>query len=184
MENRLFFPEKTTYEDVFYIKLLGYYMKDTVILPEHFYHYRVHKDSTTHAISTQTMRERVAIEIKILDELEKRGLERVPFSKETNAEFLSRGILKNMLAWYQKAKERPDGQTMELLRRTVKARLPQYQKSLEMFGRKDRARIWLFLQMPWLFLLYAECSLKFGKKTESWGDIPIGFCSGNSGKIK
>lgn len=172
----LYFPEKTAYEDIFFVKVIGYYMKSTAILPEHLYHYRVHKNSTTHSLSSDVMKQRVSIEIEILNELERRNLEHSPFSAVTNAEFLSRGILKNCQAWFVKVGEIPDKEQRVRLRETLKCRLPMYQQALPFFSVGDRLRLLLFIFAPSIFIAVAWLQLKVGKE-RPWGEIGLGFCA-------
>lgn len=172
LENNLFFPEHIRYEDVFYQKILRYYLKSDGTLPEYLYHYRSHPNSTTHSLTLEIMCERETIELMILDALEDRGLEAPPFSSDTNIEFLSRYVLGNIQARIKKVNVFPDNAHLHLMRETVRKRLPQAQKYLSAFCPEGRLLLFLFFHSLIGFRAAAKllCS-----SAARWGDFTEGM---------
>lgn len=168
LENRLFFPEHIRYEDVFFQKLLRYYLKSDCTLPEYLYHYRSHPNSTTHSLTPAIMFERETIELLILDALEERGLETEPFSPSTNIEFLSRYVLGNIQAWVEKVNAFPDQEHLLLMRETVRRRLPRSRKYASAFHLEGRLLLFLFFHS---LIAFRAAAKLLSNSTARWGDF-------------
>lgn len=164
--NKIFFPERIQYEDIYFQRIIQFYLKKEFLLEEYLYHYRSHSDSTTHNLTSKTMEDRVEIEFMILEELERRGLESSPFSERTNKEFLSRCILGNIQAWINKIYVFPDEEILAEILERVKVKLPECHRYFSSFTLKGRILLHLFFLNPMLFKMAV---LLFRHSASTWG---------------
>ena len=166
LSNHIFFPEKIQYEDIYFQRIVQFYIQKEYLLEEYLYHYRSHENSTTHNLTEKTMRDRVEIEFMILDELERRNLEHLPFSGKTNKEFLSRCILGNTQAWMGKMNTFPEMEMLEAIKERMKTRLPEYHRYFQFFTPEGERLLRLFFED---MQLYKKEAFRLIDSAGTWG---------------
>lgn len=67
IENAIYFPEKLTYEDNYWISILRFYIKSFYMLQENLYHYSVNVGSTTRLSNSTHHLDRLNIELMKID---------------------------------------------------------------------------------------------------------------------
>ncbi len=73
INNEIWFPERVSYEDNYFVNLYKGYVNKYVYVDETFYYYRQNPTSTVHR-KDMTQLQRVEIEKRLLEEYKKRGL--------------------------------------------------------------------------------------------------------------
>lgn len=74
IENQIFFPEDLKYEDNYWGSLIKCYITKVTFIPNIMYYYRYNPNSTTHSQDKTYHLDRVAIEKRLLEDVQKKKL--------------------------------------------------------------------------------------------------------------
>lgn len=74
IDNTLYFPEQTAYEDNFFIILTKFYIKSFYIVEEFLYHYYININSTTMLSNSPLHFQRLSVTLSVLQEIQTRSL--------------------------------------------------------------------------------------------------------------
>ena len=73
IDNDIWFPEKTAYEDNYWSMILRLYIKNMYIVDKVLYHYMINEVSTTTAKNASHHLDRMYVEVAVIEEYKKRG---------------------------------------------------------------------------------------------------------------
>lgn len=123
----LVFPEGLAYEDNYISGLISYSLNSLYVLENVYYHYFVNMSSTVTATDSSHHLDRLEIEIKLYDELCRRGYFE-EFSQEIKGRFLRMYYLNSLHLVFMRFNRLPYD-VLETMRREVLQRVPDYKES-------------------------------------------------------
>ncbi len=128
LENRLFFPERLSYEDTWWGNLLCFYVKRFYILEEYLYHYYVNENSTILSESSSHHIDSLTVHMMLWDAYVSRGLAET-YGEELAYNFLYTcylGFLKILALRYKE----PSYSQFLLMKQIVRDRVPDWRNNL------------------------------------------------------
>lgn len=127
IEQGLFFPEQTAYEDNFTGGLLAFCVSSLFIVNQEYYHYFANGESTVGKKNAAYHFDRLAVEIALVEELERRG-QFIKFREEIMRGFLKRYYLNTLHMVFTHFDQLPYD-VLEEMRAEVLRRFPDYKES-------------------------------------------------------
>lgn len=146
VENGLFFPEKTDYEDNLWRELLKLYFSNMYILDKIIYHYCYNDNSITQKRNNINFEDRLGNELKILDEYMRMGAYKY-YKEDLEYNFIRRFYLNTIFVIFTTYDYIPD--LINYLKNTVVRLFPEYKKNRiygELKPREERLMKLLDLQ--------------------------------------
>lgn len=124
--NQIWFPEKLTYEDNYWMSLISYYTKNEYILDLEMYHYFVNPHSTITTPNSPHHFDRLEIEMLLLEEYKKRGIFYIDHDNiEWN--FIQMFYLNSLFIFFTRFEYIPD--IINDMRKIVVANFPNYKEN-------------------------------------------------------
>lgn len=127
LDNHLFFPEQTAYEDNYVIGLLAFCLPSIYVIDQEYYHYFANSASTVTSKNAMHHFERLYIEIALVEELKCRGLFG-EFREEILGDFLCRYYINTLHMVFTRFETLPY-EVLNEMRREVLLRFPDYKET-------------------------------------------------------
>lgn len=125
-DNQIWFPEKLTYEDNYWMSLISYYAKNEYILDQEMYHYYVNPHSTITTSNSSHHFDRLEIEMLLIEEYKKRGIFDIDHENiEWN--FIQMFYLNSLFIFFSRFEYIPD--IINDMRKIVVTNFPNYKKN-------------------------------------------------------
>lgn len=132
VDNDVWFPEHTAYEDNYWMDILWLYIKDLYIVDRVLYHYFVNMNSTTMVVNASWHFQRLTIELKKLEEYKRLGAFEL-FHERIEANFIQRFYLNTLHIIFTRFNYMP-ADIINDMRRIVKMNFPDYQNNPRVKG--------------------------------------------------
>lgn len=131
LDNNVWFPEHTAYEDNYWGAILGLYIKDLYIVDRVLYHYFTNMNSTITTRNAPWHFQRLTIELKKLEEYKRLGIFEL-FHERIEEDFIKSFYLNTLFTFFTHFDYIPD--VINDMRRIVKKYFPNYQDNPRIKG--------------------------------------------------
>lgn len=153
LSNDLWFPEHITNDDMYFQKIVPFYVDRCSFVQEHLYHYRIHSESISGTRNAPWFSDKLKIQCMALDDIAERGLSG-RCSEPLEFAFLNSWW--NATRWWE---ERCDGDLpvdgLKEMRKQVRERFPRFRRNAyydKYFSYRARLLISAVMLSPTLYL--------------------------------